>query len=168
MAEFMTRAQATAAGLSKYDTGKECRNGHRAMRYTQSGTCEACIRANQMRAQAAHNAGAPEREARKRFALGVVSHAERVPGASLASLQTIAGALLASRFPALAGLVEMTCNPRPCKPAAGTVQATFLVHLEDRAAFHALCDDALRTSGLRVVAAHATAREDAMQRAVQP
>lgn len=144
----MTRAQAAQAGLNKYDTGKPCKNGHRAMRYTQSGTCEGCLRASQQRAQAVHAASAPERAARKQFALHVVSVAERVPDAQLGSLQTMAEALLSCRFPSLAGLVEFRCNPRPCKAVAGTIQATFLVHVEDRQAFHGLCDNALRAASM--------------------
>lgn len=155
MANFMTRAQARAAGLNKYDTGKPCRNGHRAERYVQSGVCLVCLRASQQRAQAEHAAGAAERGERKRFAVHVCSQTERVPEAQLGGIATIAEALLSCRFPALAGLVEFRCNPRPCKPAGGTVQATFLVHLDDRAAFHAICSDALRAAGLHAVALHA-------------
>jgi hypothetical protein len=166
MQNFMTRAQAFAAGLSKYDTGKPCRNGHRAMRYTQSGTCEACIRASQLRAQAEHNAGAPEREARKQYALNIVAQPERVPSAMLDSLVTIADAMLACRFPTLAGLVDFRCNPKPCKAIGGTVQATFLVHLADRAAFHSICDNALHELGVRAIAMKAAARDEAMQQAL--
>lgn len=43
-AEIITRNQARSLGLSKYFTGEPCRNGHTAERYTQSGTCEECIR----------------------------------------------------------------------------------------------------------------------------
>lgn len=167
--EIMTRAQAFASGLNKYDTGKPCRNGHRAPRYTQSGTCEACIRANQLRAQADYNARAPLRNARKEYGLRVAMQVERIPEAQLESLQTIAEALLTCRLSVLVGEgVELRCNPKLAGREAGTARATFLVHEEDRAAFHAICDDALRTMGLRAVAAHAAAREEAMQRALQP
>jgi len=41
---MITRSDAKAQGLSKYFTGVPCRNGHVAERYTQSGTCQDCIR----------------------------------------------------------------------------------------------------------------------------
>lgn len=41
----MTRSEAKKLGLSKYDTGQPCKNGHHAFRYVQSGTCSDCIRA---------------------------------------------------------------------------------------------------------------------------
>jgi hypothetical protein len=42
--EIVTRKDAVSKGLSKYFTGVACRNGHVAPRYTQSATCEECIR----------------------------------------------------------------------------------------------------------------------------
>jgi hypothetical protein len=143
-----TRADATARGLNKYDTGKPCRNGHRAFRYTQSGVCAECLKASQQRAQAEHAATAPQRADERRFALHACIVRERVPEAQVESLQTMAEALLACRFPALVGIIEPRCSPRPDKPAAGTVEAAFLVHNDDRAAFHGLCDNALRAAGL--------------------
>lgn len=44
MNQIITRAQARHNGLGKYFTGVPCRNGHIAERYTQSGSCEDCIR----------------------------------------------------------------------------------------------------------------------------
>lgn len=44
MNQIITRAQARHNGLGKYFTGVPCRNGHVAERYTQSGSCEECIR----------------------------------------------------------------------------------------------------------------------------
>jgi hypothetical protein len=38
----MTRAEAKALGLTRYTTGKPCRNGHIAERMTSCGTCCAC------------------------------------------------------------------------------------------------------------------------------
>lgn len=44
MSEIMERKEALLIGALKYFTGKPCRNGHTAERYTQSGTCERCLR----------------------------------------------------------------------------------------------------------------------------
>jgi hypothetical protein len=41
--DILNRKAAIAAGLSKYFTGKPCKNGHISPRYTASGTCETCI-----------------------------------------------------------------------------------------------------------------------------
>ena len=40
---IVSRKVAAAAGLNKYFTGKECKNGHLAERYTASGSCSQCI-----------------------------------------------------------------------------------------------------------------------------
>lgn len=42
MNEIKTRRQAAEAGESKYFTGKPCKHGHNAARYTCSGICSAC------------------------------------------------------------------------------------------------------------------------------
>jgi hypothetical protein len=49
--KITSRKDAVAAGLKKYFTGKTCSNGHIAPRYTQSGSCSACVvgAANQYR-----------------------------------------------------------------------------------------------------------------------
>ena len=40
--EIITRAEAKAQGLGKYFTGKTCKNGHAAPRYTATGYCCSC------------------------------------------------------------------------------------------------------------------------------
>jgi hypothetical protein len=44
MSELISRKDAISSGINKYFTGEECKNGHIAHRYIQSGTCEQCIR----------------------------------------------------------------------------------------------------------------------------
>ena len=39
----MQRKEAIAAGLTKYFTGKPCKHGHIADRYTTTGTCSECL-----------------------------------------------------------------------------------------------------------------------------
>lgn len=43
--ELISRAEAKRQGLKQYFTGEQCKNGHVAFRYTQSGTCSGCLRA---------------------------------------------------------------------------------------------------------------------------
>jgi hypothetical protein len=45
--EIITRAQATAAGLPRYYTGKPCLKGHDCERQTGNGNCMACAREHQ-------------------------------------------------------------------------------------------------------------------------
>lgn len=40
----MQRQTALAAGLTFYDTGKPCRNGHSGPRYAKTGHCVACLK----------------------------------------------------------------------------------------------------------------------------
>lgn len=42
-----TRALAAELGSTKYFTGQPCKHGHYSPRYTQSGTCQDCLTANQ-------------------------------------------------------------------------------------------------------------------------
>jgi hypothetical protein len=44
--------EAIERGLKKFYTGKACKNGHTAMRYTVSGTCELCIAQHHKKTQA--------------------------------------------------------------------------------------------------------------------
>ena len=46
MLEIILRKEAREQGLSRYFTGKPCRNGHLEERNTNSGTCYGCSRAN--------------------------------------------------------------------------------------------------------------------------
>lgn len=50
--EIITRSDAVAAGLNKYFTGQQCKNGHIDFRYTKSGACQSCIAENNGRAPA--------------------------------------------------------------------------------------------------------------------
>lgn len=42
----MERSEAIKLCLHKYNTGRPCRNGHMADRYTYNGSCTGCIRAS--------------------------------------------------------------------------------------------------------------------------
>lgn len=44
-----TRAQALAAGIGRYFTGKPCKNGHVAERYTLRGACVDCLEMHRKR-----------------------------------------------------------------------------------------------------------------------
>lgn len=43
MPKVLTRAEAIASGATRYYTGKPCKNGHVAERYTLHGPCVECL-----------------------------------------------------------------------------------------------------------------------------
>lgn len=47
--KITSRKDAILQGVSKYFTGEECKNGHIAERYVQSGSCEGCIASSNQR-----------------------------------------------------------------------------------------------------------------------
>jgi hypothetical protein len=52
-----TREAARQQKSNKYFTGIPCKHGHKAARYTYSGTCQACIGANEQRTRAPQPSG---------------------------------------------------------------------------------------------------------------
>lgn len=70
MDEFVTRAAALAAGAATYFTGKPCKHGHIAARYTANWTCVTCHNARCAAALPGWRAKNPEKVAasRKRVA----------------------------------------------------------------------------------------------------
>lgn len=56
MFEYITRADAIQAGLSRYFTGGQCRHGHIAQRGVHSGTCCECQRIRQREHNSAYRA----------------------------------------------------------------------------------------------------------------
>lgn len=148
-----SRAEAQSLGERKYDTGKPCRNGHTGPCYTQSGVCAECLRVSQRRAEAAYHASLdPLRHERAAFVRDVVVARERVPVERYDTLATIAEGLLAVRFPTLVGHVAMRGEPHKCDERGGTARYDFLLHRDDRAALHMVCEDTLRQFGIDVVA----------------
>lgn len=84
---IITRTEAIELGLKKFYTGKECKNGHLAMRYTVSGTCEKCIALHHGKTQALIAAKA---------ARTTITFKDMHPD-DIATLQATAQALVAAR-----------------------------------------------------------------------
>lgn len=147
-----SRAEAQALGANKYDTGQPCRNGHTGPRYVLSGVCAECLRVSQRRATAAYNASLdPLRKERAAFARDVVVARERIPVGRYEAVAVIAEGLLSVRFPALVGHVAMRAAPHAHEERGGTARYDFLLHRDDRAALHLVCEDTLRQLGIDVV-----------------
>jgi hypothetical protein len=115
-----TRAEAQALGKRQYFTGKPCRNGHTAYRYTQSGTCSACIAestAGQRRTLAATLP--PERAARRDLVADLVELRLRAYPSDADTLRDMAAALCCARYPTLAA-ADVTVRVAPVDLTAGT------------------------------------------------
>lgn len=104
--EIMDRKTAQLGGFPKYFTGKPCKNGHLVERYTQSGVCQACLRASS--STRVKKVELPEeREAREAFVerrTAILSQLVEVrvlarPGADLDTLYEMAEGLCRARFP---------------------------------------------------------------------
>lgn len=54
MTQIIRRKDAIAQGLTKYFTGKPCKQGHVCERYVDSGVCKACVYANEKRFRSAN------------------------------------------------------------------------------------------------------------------
>jgi len=128
--EILTRAQAAAKGQSQYFTGKPCKNGHTAYRYTQSGTCSTCIaqattRARENLAESlkrtppAHNPR-PGSSARRAAAVDLVELRVRAyAGRDVAMLQELAAVLCIQRYPTLTP-ADVQIRAQPTDAAGGT------------------------------------------------
>jgi hypothetical protein len=118
--EIITRKQATDAKLNIYYTGKPCRNGHVAERYTTSGACKGCISeavAGVRRAVGGSARNTPERQAQLD---GLVSVRLRAHPADEATLLDTAAAVTVSRRPLLVAM-DVVGTRKGTKPEGGTL-----------------------------------------------
>lgn len=124
-----SRKQAIADGDKKYFTGKPCAKNHLAYRYTQSGTCEACIRGHV----------ADERES-----LNFINNREQVAAAKMEmgvfnircfmrDIDTLKGTALElakARFPGV-GMSDIAVASNATQSDGGTVLIKLRVHGAD-------------------------------------
>lgn len=155
---MISRQEALERGLRHYETGEPCKHGHIARRYTESGACYACIKANVDAARAEYVALRDADTLRKpviRFVRETVVTRERVPAEQAPSIAALVAGMLAARFPELVGSdrVEMEPAPRLSAQAGGTALATFLCHRDDVDAVKALAQRAIALFGLAAAAA---------------
>ena len=120
----MERPEARAAGLNTYSTGRPCKNGHNTYRYTQSGTCAACI-ANSQGRQVDPAAGALK-EARAQL----VQVKLRAFNEDLEALKAAAHAFGVMRCPSLT-MGHVYPGLLPLDAAGGTALYKFNCHVGD-------------------------------------
>lgn len=160
---IISRKQAIAAGTHKYFTGKPCKNGHIAERYTTSGTCEACIRG----AVADERAGLTYADAREvvsaaKAELGVFN-IRCYPG----DIETIKGTALALaqvRYPGLS-LSDVLVTPNGVQPAGGTLMFRFRVHGADIDLLRGVEQALLKAHGVNAAAERARIHRQILEQA---
>ena len=108
----MERSEAIKLSLPRYTTGRPCKNGHLAYRYTQSGTCSECINPNN---------GSKPHMAELRV---------RVFDKHLHELTTAVHLAAMLRYPKVT-ISHITCNGRRSSVVNGTSIRYFRVHEDD-------------------------------------
>lgn len=124
MQNIINRADAKVRQLSQYFTGFPCKNGHLTYRYTSSGACSGCIRANN---NPVHDQSTIERKEAKAQLVQVRLRCHDVDREALAAA---AWALVVMRYPALTmGDVDPRLLPKD--KVGGTGLYAFYCHDED-------------------------------------
>lgn len=128
------RKLAVAAGVKKFFTGEPCKHGHVAYRYTQSGTCSACIRASVDAVSEALRSDKPDpsvaRAARRAALEQLVEIQVRSRPEAVAAIRALAGSLVTMRFPELNNN-DAWSNKSGTNPAGGTLLYKMYVHSDD-------------------------------------
>jgi hypothetical protein len=124
--EMKPRQQAMASGESLYNTGKPCRNGHVADRYTASGACKACIADSVagVRRALGKAENTPERQEQRD---GLVAMRLRIVPADVQTLLDTVAAMTLARRPALVA-TDVVGQRKGSKPEGGTV--LFIVNVD--------------------------------------
>ena len=100
----MERKEAAAAGLKKYNTGRPCRHGHMADRYTESGACCDCLK-NMIAVKFANSAEQRELIANKTQQIYLFTKLVGIP-----AIKMLVDSMVAARLP---GVATEAVNPTP-------------------------------------------------------
>ena len=131
-----TRKLANELGLNKYFTGEPCKHGHIAPRYTDSGTCQECIRQNVANS---HNRNHDVRENRRAAFEQLVATPVRVSAENYRRVRDLAFNLTRIRFPHVT--IEDVARKLGGKDAqGGLLLYTLHMHSEDVAVVRAYAD----------------------------
>lgn len=155
--EILTRPEARARGLKTYYTGRICKNGHDAYRYTQSGTCSDCVKA-------ANNVDVSvDMNARKAIKDQMVMIKLRGFMEDRDLLAATAYCMAISRAPELMpGDVDPKLLPQG-KDDAGTALFTFACFSDDIAALRDIANKAIMARPFDMAAARAKAFSEAQR-----
>ena len=122
--QILSRAEAKEQQKATYFTGQACKNGHVAYRYTQSGTCSACINGGR------NKIVDPMVTARRDVKAQLVKVSLRAFESDRDNLAAAAWALAVMRYPVL---TQGDVDPRllPKDKAGGTALYSFYCPNED-------------------------------------
>jgi hypothetical protein len=138
MENIVTRSAARQNGSTSYFTGEPCKNGHLVYRYTQSGTCSACIRASN--GKVTDNDAVGRRSAK----LQLIQARFRLFDVDREVFASAAWGLAASRYPQLLQSDIETKNAGvDC--SAGTGLYLYNLHVDDHAVLLQLALDLTRS-----------------------
>lgn len=160
--QIETRAAAAAAGRTQYFTGKPCKNGHLAARYTQSGTCSTCI-ADATRATRSRVTQAVAGNSYTAKRAHVVELAEvriRAYAGDAETVRGVAAAYCMARYPTLSR-EDVTIKAAPTDLAGGTALYRVRVPLEHAAAVRETANALLNARGASLSQFHANQAERA-------
>jgi hypothetical protein len=145
-----SRKEAMLLGVSKYETGKECKNGHRTYRYTQSGACSDCLRANRVMEIHGGAEKAAEEKLKRAILRDAVSNLVEVRlrcfTQELHFLREIVVATTRGRWPMLDKYQIVSAKP-PTDQAAGTALYRFNVDPADIEQLRAVSNVLLKKHG---------------------
>jgi len=143
--DIISRQEARQKGLKTYYTGQPCKNGHDSYRYTQSGTCAACIR--QSNGLTLDPTSGPRKEAKA----AMVQVRVRCYEEDRDHVAVAVWALAAMRWPFLTqGDVDPKLIPKD--KTAGTGLFAFYCHEGDIAAVRAIAAESMKAHKVNVEA----------------
>lgn len=122
--EIISRTQASKRMLPTFFTGKSCRRGHLAARYTTNGGCVVCVRAKSEDARIAANATPRRQQLASLVSVGMRLFHEDVP-----AFTDVALAMVRAEFPDLTRADVV--HGKPSGVAAGTGFYPFRVRAQD-------------------------------------
>ncbi len=145
------RKTAANVGASQYFTGKPCKHGHIAYRYTTSGGCSDCVKSS----NGQYGAVGAEAALERRKALKQLQESRfRAFNSDISALKEIAASLVLARFPSLP-IESATCDDRPVRREAGTAMYMLRFHGEDFGTLLAFSNSLLSAHKVDVAAARA-------------
>ncbi len=119
--QIVSRAAAAASGATQYFTGKPCKNGHTAYRYTQSGTCSTCISQATTRARRELDSALTiDKQARREHVVDLAELRVRCYPEDVAQVRDTAAALCVAVYPTLTR-DDVQVRAAPTDAAGGTM-----------------------------------------------
>lgn len=104
----MERSEARDLNLHIYNTGRPCKHGHAPERYTNSGMCVACVKANATKFRTSF----VKKQVEGKFGVKLTVD---VPPQHVAMIQELAAGLMKQQQDAISANIEAECYARNVK-----------------------------------------------------